>query len=172
MGRRAGRASWSGASGCGSTRGALNSGSHVATGSSSPRAPSCTRRSVAAAVTTFVIDWMRKTASGRSAAPSGPSRPTANGSSSPKTPTAPGIVPAVTWRASRPRRLSDTRAPSVAGPGALSLARPADLPAVAAVQGVRDAHEALEVEGCGLAPHSGAVHEVELVDVDPRRAAL
>ena len=100
----------SGASGATRTRGLAASGSQRAIGSSSSRAPSCTRLSASAAPIGLVIEAMRKSVSSRIAGLCAPSavRPPARTSTRPPMRTAatyPGIRP----DASRASAASHTR---------------------------------------------------------------
>jgi hypothetical protein len=103
MARRAGTVSSSAAVGLDSTRRLASSGSHSSTLWSSPRNPDSTSRTAAVAVITLVIDWIRMIASCRIGPPSIDATPAATTSTSPdpRTATAPGMVPASTWRTSR-----------------------------------------------------------------------
>src|SRR6266566_2924727 len=104
IGRWAGTVSSNGAVALVSTRRSASSGSHSSRLWSSPRRPASTRRRAATDVIALVIDWMRIIASSRMGSPSTDATPTAttSGSRPPRSATAPGTVPASTWRTRNP----------------------------------------------------------------------
>src|SRR5229473_238456 len=117
IGRWAGTVSSNGAVGLVSTRWSASSGSHSSRLWSSPRRPASTRRRAATDVIALVIDWIRIMASSRMGSPSTEATPaaTTSGSRPPRSATAPGTVPASTWRTRNPSS-SETTSVVVAVP--------------------------------------------------------
>ena len=103
MARRAGTVSSSAAVGLDSTRRLASFWQPLLHALVEPEKARLTSRSAAVAVITLVIDWIRMIASCRVGPPLIEATPAATTATSPdpRTATAPGIVPASTWRTSR-----------------------------------------------------------------------